>query len=481
MYEKYIIHCMYFSYYTCRKFTILRYIQFNPQRSHRKQYCTSAAIPATLPANSIVRRAISNCNKLRRGLDESISKRFSIKKSRKRCKSSHVNDYTLQLNRWQLKLIGAWPASLATSKLQRVVAIISNIICYSFLLVTWIICALHLFLEVNTAYLKLGIVGGMCHWFVSNVTLTTFLMKHNDIRNFVEQIETDWRTVTKENHQEVMLKYAKLGRYVATLCTIFMQGGFLAYNVVVALSTEEIQVGNETRTITRVPFPVYSKLLDVAETTTNGIVFFVETFAIFVANSCTTGAYSLSAVLAAHACGQLGVIKVRITEFVDASGGQNKGNVFDKIGMIVEHHLRTLNFIAYIEKLMNRIYFFEFFRCMIALCITGYMFLMDLADHDVTNMASLATCGVALSFNIFIMCYISELLTEQCKEVGDLIYTTNWYNLPHKVILDLVVIIIRSNLVVDITAGKIVHLSIRVFGNAIKTSFAYLNVMRQML
>ncbi|CAL7936651.1 unnamed protein product [Xylocopa violacea] len=391
------------------------------------------------------------------------------------------SDYSIQLNRWQLKLIGAWPATPSTTKLQRFVALLTNVICYSFLFFTWTICGLHLFLEINTAYLKLGIVGGMCHWFVSNVTYTTFLVKHNDIRNFLRQIETDWRTVTEVKHQEVMLKYAKLGRYVSAFCTIFMQGGFLAFNVVVALTTEEIQVGNETKMVHRVPFPVYKKFLNVEETSTNILVFFVETFAIFVANSCTTGAYSLSAVLAAHACGQLGVIKIRLNEYVDASRRQNKRNVFGAIGLIVEHHLRTLSFIACIEKLMNRIYFFEFFRCMIALCITGFLFLMDLANHDIKNMLTLATCGTALSFNIFIMCYISELLTEQCKEVGDIIYATNWYDLPDKMILDLVLIIVRSNLMVEITAGKIVHLSIRVFGNALKTIFAYINIMRQII
>ncbi|XP_076760929.1 uncharacterized protein LOC143429283 [Xylocopa sonorina] len=378
------------------------------------------------------------------------------------------SDYSLQLNRWQLKLIGVWPASPATPKLQRIVSVISNVVCYSFLLFTWIICVLHLLLELDIVYVKLGTVGALSHWFVSYVTYTTLLLRGNDIRNFVLQIEKDWRTVTKENHQEVMLKYAKLGRYVATFCTVFMQGGFLGFCFVTALSTQEIQVGNVTKTVHLIPFPVYKKFLNYEEDPMNRIVFAIETFAIFVANSCTAGSYSLAAVLAAHACGQLSVIKIQLTEFVDASGNQKmkkKKNVLGKIGMIVEHHLRTLDFIASIEKLMNRIYFFEFFRCMFALCITGYMFLMDLANHNIKNMATLATCVVSLCFNIFIMCYISELLTDQCKDIGDIIYATKWYDLPNKMILDLILIIVRSNLVAEMTAGKIVHLSIRVFGN----------------
>ncbi|CAL7936652.1 unnamed protein product [Xylocopa violacea] len=409
---------------------------------------------------------------------------------------NNYSDYNLKLNRWILKPIGVWPASPSTSKLQRTVSVISNVVCYSFMVSTSIMCLLHLLLELETVYAKLEILGALNHWFVSNVTYTTLLLRSNDIRDCVQQMETDWRTVAKTKYQEVMLKYAVFGRYVATFCVAFMQGGVLSFCFVTAMSTEEIQVGNETKMMHVIPFPVYKRLLNVEENPMNAIVLFAEIFAIFIANSCTAGTFSLAAVLAAHACGQLGVVKVRLVEFVDKSRNQEKGSAFGKMGAIVEHHLRTLNFIACMEKMMSRIYFLEFFRCMLAICLIMYMFLMDLANHNVKNMATLCACVASICLNIFIMCYISEVLkaqvpesdqvaliqkrhnytrsyyrnvnnmnSQQCKEVGDVIYMTNWYNLPNKLILDLILIIVRSNLAVDITAGKIIHLSIYTFGH----------------
>ncbi|XP_076760931.1 uncharacterized protein LOC143429285 [Xylocopa sonorina] len=390
-------------------------------------------------------------------------------------KLDNYSDYNLKLNRWILKPIGVWPASPSTTKLQRTISVISNVVCYSFMVSTSIMCLLHLLLELETVYAKLEILGALNHWFVSNVTYTTLLLRSNDIRYCVQQMETDWRTVTKTKYQEVMLKYAVFGRYVATFCVAFMQGGVLSFCFVTALSTEEVQAGNGTKTVHVIPFPVYKRLINVEENPMNAIVLFAEIFAIFIANSCTAGTFSLAAVLAAHACGQLGVVKVKIAEFVDSSRNQEKASAFEKIGTIVEHHLRTLNFIACMEKMMNRIYFVEFFRCMLAIC------LIDLANHNIKNMATLCACVASICLNIFIMCYISEVLKAQCKEIGDVIYMTNWYNLPNKLILDLILIIVRSNLTVDITAGKVVHLSIHTFGHAIKSSFAYLNIMRQMI
>jgi len=41
---------------------------------------------------------------------------------------------------------------------------------------------------------------------------------------------------------------------------------------------------------------------------------------------------------------------------------------------------------------------------------------------------------------------------------------TDWYKLPHKIILGLILIILRSRIVTKITAGKIFHMSIQTFG-----------------
>lgn len=64
-------------------------------------------------------------------------------------------------------------------------------------------------------------------------------------------------------------------------------------------------------------------------------------------------------------------------------------------------------------------------------------------------------------------------------KVGEVVYMTDWYYLPDKTILDLTLIIARSSVVVQITAGKLIHMSIQTFTDVIKTGFAYLNLLRQ--
>lgn len=55
--------------------------------------------------------------------------------------------------------------------------------------------------------------------------------------------------------------------------------------------------------------------------------------------------------------------------------------------------------------------------------------------------------------------------SQQCKKVGDVVYMTNWYYLPDKAILDLRLIITRSSVVIKMTAGKLIHMSVYTFGD----------------
>ena len=54
-------------------------------------------------------------------------------------------------------------------------------------------------------------------------------------------------------------------------------------------------------------------------------------------------------------------------------------------------------------------------------------------------------------------------------KVGEIVYMTNWYYLPVKKILDLIVIIARSSMVVQLTAGKIIQMSIYTFTDVSRT------------
>ncbi|XP_060817471.1 uncharacterized protein LOC132907994 isoform X2 [Bombus pascuorum] len=394
--------------------------------------------------------------------------------------SNSNSDYSLQLNRWFLKPIGAWPSSPSTTRLEKIVSFLLKTICFSTVFITAIPSVLQLILEEESMNLKLKSLDFLSHLIVSSFTYSVLLLHNKDIRRCIEHMKADWRAVTRKEDQHVMMKNAKFGRYVAAFCAIFVQGSVLCFCFVTALNTLEIQIGNETRILHVLPCAVYKKLVNVDESPTNEFMIFLQIWSTFIANCNTVGIFSLAAVLAAHACGQLNVVMLWIVEFVNEARVERRTDGFMKLGIIVERHLRTLNFISYIEGVMNKICFLEMLRCTMDICVIGYFIVSEWAEHDVRNLASYSMMFVAICYNIFILCYIGEVLTEQCKKIGEVVYMTNWYYLPGKTILDLIMVIARSNVVVQITAGKLVHMSVYTFGSVVKTGFAYLNLLQQM-
>ncbi|XP_029160847.1 uncharacterized protein LOC114932690 [Nylanderia fulva] len=379
--------------------------------------------------------------------------------------SHHNNehDYSIQLNRWFLKPIGAWPESRATTTSEKLLSRIIQITCYVLIAFTIVPCMLYFYLEEQELDVKMNSVGPVSHWIMNGINYSSLLLRGKDIRRCIEHMENDWCAMNRIEDRTVMLKYARFGRSVATFCAVFMHCGVFSYSVVNSLSPMITIIDNQTVITRRLPCPFYSKLLDINRAPINEIVLATQFLSGFIANSITVGACSLAAVLATHACGQFAVLYSWLSELVDEE--KEKRYIECKLANIVEQHLRILNFLSRFEKIMNQICLVEVVGCTLNLCLLGYC---SLKEWNARNTKTIATYGilfVSMTFNIFIFCYIGELITEQCKKVGEMAYFTDWYRLPHKTALGMVLIISRSSAVIKITAGKLIQLSLITFGD----------------
>ncbi|XP_076642141.1 odorant receptor 10-like isoform X2 [Halictus rubicundus] len=389
------------------------------------------------------------------------------------------SDRSLQVNRWFLKPIGAWPSSLSTSRLERLASVMLIILCYCCILFTVIPCMLHICLEDVEIGKKLRAFGPLIHWFMGGVNYTALLVRGNEIRDCVQHLRSDWQIVTKVQHRSVMTRYANFGRFASVFCAVFMQGGVLSYCFVTALSTRPVVIGNETRIVHVLPCEFYQKLVNPDESPANEIILVSQFLSAFVVNSSAVGAFSLAAALAAHACGQLNILMTQITEMVNRPRDHDTNILITETGAIVENHLRILSFISQIEAVMNKICFSEMFHSTVCTCMLGYYILTEWDDHDYQNLTTYFMILFSMTFNVFLLCYIGQILTEQCKKVGEVVYMTDWYSLPNRSVLDLGMIIARSSVMIKITASKMFHMSIYTFGQTMKSSFAYFNLLRQ--
>ncbi|XP_077269879.1 odorant receptor 10-like isoform X2 [Temnothorax americanus] len=392
--------------------------------------------------------------------------------------SKKYNDYSLQLSRWFLVPIGAWPQINASNSIWKILVLLQILICSSMVASVTVPCLLHVLLDKVSIKARLNAIGPLLHRIMGSINYWVLLKRSGDIRKLMRHMETDWRLIQRIDDREVMLQHAKYGRSVALICGLIMQGGAFLFSLARAMKTVPITVDNETFTTHPMTCPIYSKIIDTRFSPVNEIALVLQFLSTFIINSSTVGACSLAAIFAIHACGQLNVLYTWLHELVEKK--KENDTAEGKVAVIVEHHLRILSFISRVESIMHPVSLTELMGCTVTMCLLGYYTIMAWETLDTAKIISYVIMYLSMSFNIFIFCYIGEIITEQCKYVGQMAYMTDWYNLHHKTALGLVMIIARSNNVIKMTAGKLFHLSIATFGDVIKSSMVYLNLLRTM-
>ncbi|XP_011684702.1 PREDICTED: uncharacterized protein LOC105448039 [Wasmannia auropunctata] len=107
--------------------------------------------------------------------------------------------------------------------------------------------------------------------------------------------------------------------------------------------------------------------------------------------------------------------------------------------------------------------------------------LSDFIVHSITAGAyvTYVVLYIAVTFNIFILCYVGELVAEKYKKIGEISYMIDWHRLSGRKGLDLILIIAVSNQTsIKLSAGNFFELSLSTFCDVVKTSFGYLNMLR---
>ncbi|XP_015179322.1 PREDICTED: odorant receptor 4-like [Polistes dominula] len=389
-------------------------------------------------------------------------------------------NYSLQVNRWLLKPIGIWPYPRTASIRIKLFSLILFLTCIGILIFSIISCVLNILFEEEDPEVKLKTIAPLSYWSLSLIRYCTLLIRSNDIRRCVDRIEIDWQMINKIEERETMLNCVKTGRFIVCFSAVFMHGGIFAFNIFKGITPVIELVGNVSVSIYRLPYPFYNEIWDTSYTMAHRVILLLQFIVTFIVNSVSVGAVAIAAMFVMHACGQLNIMKLWLESLVDDIDYKYESTQ-RKIGVIVVHHLRVLNFVTWIEKTLSFICLVEIFGSVFNMCFLGYYCIKQFNENEFGTTAIYGTIFVSVAYNIFIFCYIGDILSEQCRLIGIKAYLINWYSLPGKSPLGIALIILRSSRVTNLTAGKIIPLCMETFSNVVQTSFAYLNILRKVV
>ncbi|XP_063993422.1 uncharacterized protein LOC135171052 isoform X2 [Diachasmimorpha longicaudata] len=391
-------------------------------------------------------------------------------------------DYAIDIIKWLLKPLGLWPKTLNTTCFEKMTAIFLMSIC-TFLLAFLIVPgSLFTFVKIKNPAVRLKLTGPLSFCVMGIMKYYSLAAERHNIANCIRHMTADWQKIVSTRDRAIMLAYAQFGRYGATICTGFMYSGALFYAVILPyVSTGAKNEANVT--IRSLAYPSYYVLFDPQESPAYELVFSTHCLCAFVMHSITSATCSLAVVFAMHACGQLEILIMWLNDLVDGGGDKHRrdDDADERFSEIIDQHVRTLSFIIRAEGVLREICLVEICGCTLNICFIGYYLMMEWAQADAMGMTTYTILLISFVFNIFLFCYVGELLTEECKKVGQTTYMMEWYRLPEKKALGLTLVISTAQHPVTITAGGMIALSLSSFCAVIRTAVTYLNLLRTLM
>ncbi|XP_024885129.1 odorant receptor 22c-like [Temnothorax curvispinosus] len=189
--------------------------------------------------------------------------------------------------------------------------------------------------------------------------------------------------------------------------------------------------------------------------------------------------YCLLLTLVLHVCGQIDIMRQKLSEITRKDIEQNVNKSIAK--MLIVRHQKIISFSENIEALFSSIALVQFVTNTLVLCSLGFVIVISIGVPGGTPMLVKSVFFyILINVEAFVFCFLGEYLTTKSKMIGDAAYEALWYELNPIQSRDTLFIIVRSQKYLTLTIGKVANLSLKQFTSIIKASASYMSVLHAM-
>ncbi|XP_025159030.1 odorant receptor 4-like isoform X2 [Harpegnathos saltator] len=387
--------------------------------------------------------------------------------------------YVMQPTRNLMLAVGVWaPRSGRMSVFQKIYNLFLNFSTNFLLACEFIPGSIYWLLE-ESARMRLQMCPLLFYVFMSVIQYYILLSRNGRIRQCWKHVEEDWENVFSMDARNVMFKGAKSAKFLILICAALMYTGSIMFRIILPLSQGKI-VTDQNITIRPLACPVNFLFIDAQASPFYEILFVFQAITGFIIVSVATSAYGLLAYFVEHASGQM-KIQIWLMKCLVQEQRKKEHEIDKKLAEVVEHQIRVRSFLQMVQYTMQEICLIEIMESTLTICVLLYFIILDWDSHNFGVIGSYALNIVNVTIHIFLFCYTGEQLNDQAEKVAIESRELEWYNLPEKKMRSIVLLMIMSNYPPKISAGKIMVLSLKTFGDVIKTSGAYFNMLRNVI
>ncbi|XP_032669901.1 odorant receptor 22c-like [Odontomachus brunneus] len=316
-----------------------------------------------------------------------------------------------------------------------------------------------------------GYLTMVLYYLLTILKLTILWMNRRIIRELLSAIDTDWREGVKiDQHLQLMRAKATNSQF----CTIALLGVDLGASIIYfgGENVAAIMHSMDDDNYTSRPFPLKVSLPSGAQQSPlyELLVVFLFIHAMLTVYTVDIITAFISALIC-HVSGQFDIIYYELrTLSVKISYNESKFT----IKMLIEKHNKVIEFANNVEKLYSVIIFMQVFPNTTVMCL---MAVVSLYGDDDVGLAQGSIGYITLAAEIFVYCFMGEHLGIKSRSLADAGYDCLWYNMSPSYSRNILLIILRSQKQLTMTAGGVINLSLEAFTSIMKASASYISVL----
>ncbi|XP_032669886.1 odorant receptor 22c-like [Odontomachus brunneus] len=171
---------------------------------------------------------------------------------------------------------------------------------------------------------------------------------------------------------------------------------------------------------------------------------------------------SLVVTLILHVSGQIDIMRQGLMK-ISSESYQNT-SFPPEIKVLILKHQRIITLSDNIDGLFSWIALMQFLSNTLVICCLGFMIIITIGNKQgAVVLTKSILFYVAITLEAFVFCFAGEYLSAKSKSIGDAVYESVWYDMTPNQCRTLLLVIVRSQKRLTITAGKVMDLSLEGF------------------
>ncbi|XP_011879047.1 PREDICTED: odorant receptor Or2-like [Vollenhovia emeryi] len=383
-------------------------------------------------------------------------------------------DWAIGINRISLKILGLWPDE-KLSRRQKFLADFRAFVIFTTMFWVSVLPGLLALLRVWGD--MLAMTDNMQIGLPFSITVMKFVimwLRKKELEPIVSMIVEDWLRTKTTQERDTMIRQARFARMMVVFGCVMMS--FASAILIIPPI-----FGYTTRYLTNLTDPGRPMLVqtyylrDITETPYYEIVIAAQASTILVAAISYTGIDTFLGLLVFHICAQLEILKERminLDNFKDFSTG---------LAFTIKDHLRLIRSVDVIDNTFNLMLLALLVYFAMLFCLQGFL-IVTIIDGDAGEVSFMRICWlVSILINTFahmcLYCVVGEILIAKAEAIFYAVYNYTWYLRTPNEAKKLMMIMMRAEKPLYITAGKMFPMTLSLFCSLIKTSAGYISVL----